>query len=434
MARIEDPTRPTTLHRLHAGRGLADYLVDDDHVLVVFAGPVTLDGVEAYRVEGVLDDDRTRPSAVVVLVRVDDRVFAATWGHGVRLLDGTAIDHRSPGVEPHVVRLLTRVVGTASTGRADRFFADLREVLRTMTDEHPPLRRLVGGPLDLADDDPVRLLLEDRLADALGGGGTDRVDVRWPSGARPYADRTRSFRSNDIGGYGPLRVDGPLAVDHVVDRFALLCKGTRVGELRQARLIPCADADAQALFTGPIALDRWIAFETRVDGDRYCLHQGHWYRLDADTAADLRSRVEDLLRRRRDLGLPDWAPTDDEERYRDRVAARTPGFTTVEPVGLVGPDDELVHVARPTPDVFDRARAAMWDLRLGHRVGAEPRCRTATVVLAVPGGLPVADLPAATMADLLELGADLEVLGVALRFADIPLAGRPGAKPTAGSP
>ncbi|MBP2337555.1 hypothetical protein JOF41_003733 [Saccharothrix coeruleofusca] len=143
----------------------------------------------------------------------------------------------------------------------------------------PQHRPPEGRPLDA--EHPLLPELEHRLAVALGGD--DRfgpLATCWPSPAAAHAAVTKSFYTNNVGGLGPLRPAPGPDIACITGRFARIVPAMRVSELRDSRLMPCADEHGQQLLTGPIPLDRWIVFETEVDGRAYRLHQGQWYEVE----------------------------------------------------------------------------------------------------------------------------------------------------------
>ncbi len=128
--------------------------------------------------------------------------------------------------------------------------------------------------------DPVIRTLERRLAVALGGSPRfGQLKLRWPAAAAGRARDTVSFRTNDVGGYGPVPLCPDLDITVVTARFVRIPEFARTDELKQARLIPCADEDREELLTAPIPMDHWIAFETTVAGRTYRLREGRWHEL-----------------------------------------------------------------------------------------------------------------------------------------------------------
>ncbi|WP_447006306.1 TIGR04141 family sporadically distributed protein [Saccharothrix isguenensis] len=142
-----------------------------------------------------------------------------------------------------------------------------------------PPRRLTGIRT-LTADDPLLPALERRLAAALGGSTQfGPLDLRWPAAAVARAGDTVAFRTNDVGGYGPVPLDPMLDIGVITARFARIPEFARTDELKQARLIPCADENREELLTAPIPLDRWIAFETTLNGRSYRLREGRWHEI-----------------------------------------------------------------------------------------------------------------------------------------------------------
>ncbi|PSL56490.1 uncharacterized protein (TIGR04141 family) [Saccharothrix carnea] len=134
--------------------------------------------------------------------------------------------------------------------------------------------------MNALEDDTLLAALERRLAAALGGSTRfGRLALRWPAAAADRARDTVAFRSNDVGGYGPLPLDATLDVTTVTARFAHIPEFARTDELKQSRLIPCADRERERLLTAPIPLDHWLTFDTTLHGRTYRLHEGRWRRV-----------------------------------------------------------------------------------------------------------------------------------------------------------
>jgi uncharacterized protein (TIGR04141 family) len=136
------------------------------------------------------------------------------------------------------------------------------------------------------EDRTLLTVLERRLAAALGGSTRfGRLTLRWPAAAARRAGKTVAFRTNDVGGYGPIPLDRTLDVTAITTRFARIPEFARTDELKQSRLIPCADLEREELLTAPIPLDRWITFETKIDRRVYRLHEGRWHEVGQGRAA-----------------------------------------------------------------------------------------------------------------------------------------------------
>ncbi|QQQ77803.1 TIGR04141 family sporadically distributed protein [Saccharothrix sp. 6-C] len=128
------------------------------------------------------------------------------------------------------------------------------------------------------DDHTLVTALERRLAAALGGSTRfGRLGLHWPAAAARRAADTVAFRTNDVGGYGPIPLDRTLDTATVTTRFAKIPEFARTDELRQSRLIPCADRELEELLTPPIPMDHWVTFETTIADRTYRLHEGRWH-------------------------------------------------------------------------------------------------------------------------------------------------------------
>nr|WP_158840515.1 TIGR04141 family sporadically distributed protein [Saccharothrix deserti] len=168
----------------------------------------------------------------------------------------------------------------------------------------------------LAEDDPLVPVLETRLAVALGGNTRfGSLGLRWPDAAVSRAGDTVSFRTNDVGGYGPLPLDPTLDVTVITARFARIPEYARTDELRQSRLIPCADQAREHLLTAPIPMDHWLTFETTINGRVHLLCEGRWHVVEG-----MRAEVIDLMARRSSPTFPASRATDEERSYRKRPA------------------------------------------------------------------------------------------------------------------
>ncbi|MBW4717954.1 TIGR04141 family sporadically distributed protein [Saccharothrix obliqua] len=344
----------------------------------------------------------------------------------------------------------------------ETFVADIKAICRIVdeSDDGSPLR-LISQVRPLRTSSPLIAGLEDRLAVALGGD--DRfgsLGLCLPTTAVAAVDEANSYYSDGVGGSGPFALDADLDATVLVERFAAISESTRVSELRKSRLTPCADEHGEESLTRPIPMEKWIAFETVIDGNTYCLHQGRWYEIGEDAADRVREQVADLLVNRSSLDFPLWTPTgksDDEHRYCERVArqpgylcldksfAHTPMHPRFELADVIGPGNEIVHVkwlarAAAASHLFTQVRVSAWAQRVeaaamaqldakvhllddSRRVTERPR----VVVLAIAGRKwDVKTLFTLSMVELLRLRVDLSVDGISLQFADIPFVAKQG--------
>jgi uncharacterized protein (TIGR04141 family) len=333
--------------------------------------------------------------------------------------------------------------------------ADLRAVGKVVdeSDEHSDLR-FIAQIRPLGKHHPKRPELDRRLALALGGDESAGVlGIAWPAGAVRDAEEATSFKIVRCGPGGPMVVDPVIELGELTPRFAELEPDRRLDDLRDARVIACADDLGEQEYGSPISLRKWIVFETSLDHVRYCYQQGNWYRIGEGFVEQIRDQVVTLLNHRSSLSFPLWTPTgkpDDEHRYCEQVAkqhgylcldrdfARTPFHPRFELCDVLAARDELVHVkwlgaATAASHLFTQAAVsaealreepeAMAELvdkvreRDSRRVVADP----SVVVLAIAGREWTVDqLFTLSQVSLLRLDRTLRRVQMKLEFADIP--------------
>jgi uncharacterized protein (TIGR04141 family) len=115
--------------------------------------------------------------------------------------------------------------------------------------------------------------------------------------------------------------------------------------------------------------DRWIAFETDLDDQRYVFYQGRWFNIGGAYLDMLRSKLDRVFARRSALALPNW-PLEHKDKgaigraveatYNEYVVPQDAGYLCMDrklikiqqhPRGfevcdLLGPGNELIHVKR----------------------------------------------------------------------------------------
>lgn len=341
---------------------------------------------------------------------------------------------------------------------AEDFIADLREICRIAdeSDAASPLRAITQVR-PLATNDARVATLERRLATALGGDDQfGPLGLCWPTAASNHLDEANSFVIIGLSRRGELNLSDDLEVEAITAYFGDVPMLARVGELKNVRIAPCADEDRHELFTRPISLHKWIAFETIIDQSTFCLHQGRWYEIGQDAVARVHAEAAALMTNKSGLPFVQWKPTgerDDEHQYctlvasdkhsgflcLDRNFARTPMHRRFELADIFGPHDELVQVkwlggAPAASHLFTQARVSAWSLRFEpealrqldakvHRLDSQRHVseRPTTVVLAAAGRRwQVDELFTLSLIGLLRLNDDLRYLGFELQFADIP--------------
>ena len=302
--------------------------------------------------------------------------------------------------------------------------------------------------------DPVRGKLDTNLAAALGGESEETISIGWPTGLGFSVLDCDTYRITGIE-RGKPKITEELDADYFTRHLVPISPADRVQRLKHAKITLRNEETATEHGT---SVFRWITFETTVDGCRYLLQDGLWYRPDQDNLARLREQITELIESNRISypDLPTWArggPSGSENQYCQQVAG-LPGFTCldtklirtsmrsqVEICDLLGPDGELIHVkwlesAASASHLFEQARLAIVALRdEPDQVLAAVRDQvfkltsgkrtvsriTPTIVLAA-GRRPwsVDTLFTMSQVGLRNLARDVRVMGGAVKFLDLP--------------
>jgi uncharacterized protein (TIGR04141 family) len=103
-----------------------------------------------------------------------------------------------------------------------------------------------------------------------------------------------------------------------------------LGALDRVKIQLFSDPDGENPISPDIPLRKWIAFETNRGGRRYFLHDGAWYLMDDDYAAQLQRRVRSLFDRRPPVALVAWPRGQDgeliaEQEYNELAASACGG-------------------------------------------------------------------------------------------------------------
>lgn len=151
--------------------------------------------------------------------------------------------------------------------------------------------------------------------------------------------------------------DGLPELSTIVDCLVGLTGGPALDRLARMKIMLFRDVDGDEPISSEIPARRWLAFQTEDGGNRYCLHDGSWYRLTSDYAGRLRRRVEAILARDPGFRLPDWRADESEAQYNKRAANDRDGVcldkqlirTVAHPRGIevcdiLLPEGVFVHV------------------------------------------------------------------------------------------
>jgi uncharacterized protein (TIGR04141 family) len=203
-----------------------------------------------------------------------------------------------------------------------------------------------------------------------------------------------------------------------------------------------------------VSLRRWLTFEVREGSERYCLHNGSWYRMDDRYLERIDRRVTEILAGTTDVTLPPWPEGEYERDYNVRVAPLIGGYRLdrklistplharggIEPCDIYVDPGILIHVKRGTSSAElshlmaqalvsteslsrdENARAAWQARMLGDSNGAISNAGIREVVLGIGRANPVTvdSLFTFSKVNLVRQYDALKVLGVDVAVITIP--------------
>lgn len=200
-------------------------------------------------------------------------------------------------------------------------------VLDEILNKNPPLPELAILEQLVAVKDPdVIDRLESELEAALRAPGGKRLGLAWPQERIDENGTPTSFRLYGFGRRAAEPQDGLPEIATFVDILAPVAEGERAESLKKLKVMLYRDADATDSISSLIPGIRWIAFETDIDSNRYCLHDGRWYLMNHQYAERLRQQVQQIFDRDPGLTLPDWPSETDEDGYNKLAADHLGGL------------------------------------------------------------------------------------------------------------
>lgn len=204
--------------------------------------------------------------------------------------------------------------------------------------------------------------LDQKLLDEILSDSPTLLGLAWPHERLNAWGPAVSSKVVGIGdGVRRVFADVP-GIDDVLEWLRQIPRGELLNRLDTIRieLYSTADPEPGSLASSPVALRRWLAFEVKEDGHRYCLHDGRWYRMDDRYLARIDERVNAILATPSAVVLPSWPTAEHEKDYNVRAAKQIGGvlldqklITTplhsrggIEPCDIFVPQGTLVHVKR----------------------------------------------------------------------------------------
>lgn len=244
----------------------------------------------------------------------------------------------------------------------EKLIADL-EVLHNLatTDVLPGLESL-EQLIALKPHDSRVPALDEKLLDEIYSSDDSHLGLSWPHERLDAYGPVMSVRVTGLGDHRRRIFSDIPEVADVLVWLQEIPRNELIDRLKSIRieLHSAAEPAAGTLVSTPVPLRRWLAFEVVDSGERYCLHDGGWYRMDDQYLARIDQRVTDILANSASVVLPAWPTGEDEKNYNARAARSLGGccldrklITTplhsrggIEPCDIYVPPGVLIHVKR----------------------------------------------------------------------------------------
>ncbi|MBK8078168.1 MAG: TIGR04141 family sporadically distributed protein [Kineosporiaceae bacterium] len=331
-------------------------------------------------------------AGAVLIVEVEDSIFAIGFGGGSRWLASDRLDGRFGlrfairSLDPD--ELQDVVKRTPGLGRTDITLIPAgATVWQLGVDRIAQIVRRLGGKATFADPDG-----QERTARVEGGSalrfGVANVDetliaelseivstlrnkppvpqLEFVEHIVPITDaQTRAELDTQLE-----LLLGAGSVDAVRDQLAVAAPEPTIDVLPQTTAYVVKIGGARAQEYSSLELGqrltstnafRWLEAVVGVAERRFFLLDAAWYEIGAHYLTTLVSEIEDLVADGPDLDLPAWQQGQEERGYNEHVQSCRRGFICLDRQGVVtqlhrrngveicdllGPDDELIHVKR----------------------------------------------------------------------------------------
>jgi uncharacterized protein (TIGR04141 family) len=341
--------------------------------------------------------------------------------------------------------------------------SDLRLIHQVVEHEDP-----AEGLAHLEQTQPLRpghaaldTLTNVRLPAALAPDSS-LVALSWPAEWDEEHGEASSYHLMNLGRGEWAEDPETLELEHLILPVAARPPESRVAALKRIRVIGL-DSNGDPL-TRAIPGDKWITFETDLNGHHYVYHQGRWFDIGQAYRDMLGVRLDEIFSHRASLVFPKW-PREVKDKgnlgpvvegfYNEMVAGKDGQYLVldkklirteqhprgIEACDLLGPDDELIHVKRLGDSVsashlFNQAAVSaealrrQADARLKFservkdisqgRISLPSNYRPSKVVLAFAGRkATAAELFTFSQVTLIRCAQRLDVVDVELEIAEI---------------
>lgn len=203
--------------------------------------------------------------------------------------------------------------------------------------------------------------LDEKLIDALLSDEPQRLGVSWPHERLDAFGPVMSVKVTGLGDHKRRVFDQTPDISDIIEMLSEVPREQILDRIKSIKIELHSEADPQrnTLVSTPVPLRRWLAFEVEDDSQRFCLHDGSWYRMDDKYLARIDERVREILAEPPSLRLPPWGDTH-EDVYSKHAAEVLSGYcldrkliTTplhsrggIEPCDVFVAPGVLIHVKR----------------------------------------------------------------------------------------
>jgi uncharacterized protein (TIGR04141 family) len=201
--------------------------------------------------------------------------------------------------------------------KPDALVADL-DVLNDLLDEDPAPDLAILEQLVPVKAPTVIETLESALEDELDAEHGS-LALSWPHERIEENTAPASWRFWGAGRHAPQ--DNIPELDDILDEMRKRPAGQRVERASTLKVQLFRDGDGEDAMSTAIPVIKWLAFEHDLDGRRYCLHDGVWYLMTYDYAANLKEHTQKLFDRGPGVELPAWPIGQSEDEYNQAAAA-----------------------------------------------------------------------------------------------------------------
>lgn len=203
--------------------------------------------------------------------------------------------------------------------------------------------------------------LDEKLVDALQSPNPSRLGVAWPHERLDVYGPVMSVKVTGIGDRKRRVFEQTPDITEVMEWFNDVPRTAVLDRLKAVRIELHGDADPQSNthVAMPVPLRRWLAFEVEENNQRFCLHDGSWFRMDDQYLARIDDRVREILAEPASLTLPPWGDEDEDDYNKaaaealsgyclDRKLIKTPLHSRggIEPCDVFVAPGVLIHVKR----------------------------------------------------------------------------------------